>query len=112
MPKMRKMIWAIRRALSLGVIYLLLGRSDHARNCRRPRERKGRIVNRTQIDELRMHEQERDFLCVVRDAFRVFARRSSIVVGTAWAFAFAILVIVVWAQRDRSFINPTPGSSS
>jgi len=94
---------AIRRALSLGVIYLLLGRSDHARNCRRPRERKGRIVNRTQIDELRMHEQERDFLCVVRDAFRAFARRSSIVLGTAWAFAFAILVIVVWAATGPKF---------
>jgi len=48
-------------------------------------------------------EQKQDFFCVVRDAFRVFARRSSIVLGTAWAFAFAILVIVVWAATGPKF---------
>jgi low affinity Fe/Cu permease len=60
-------------------------------------------VNRTDIRELKTHEQERDLFCVVRDAFRVFARRSSIVLGTAWAFAFAILVIVVWAATGPKF---------
>ena len=93
----------VGQALLLGAIDLLVGRSDHARNCRRPRERKGRTVNRTQIEELKLHEQERDFFCVVRDAFRVFARRSSIVLGTAWAFAFAILVIVVWGATGPKF---------
>ena len=91
------------RAPSLGAIYLLFARLGHARNCRGPRERKGRIVNRTQIEELKMHDQERDFLCVVRDVFRVFARRSAIVLGTAWAFAFAILVIVVWGATGPKF---------
>ena len=93
----------VGQALLLGAIYLLVGRSDHARNCRRPRERKGRVVNRTDIGERDVHEQDRDFLCAVRDAFRAFARRSSIVLGTAWAFAFAILVIVVWAATGPKF---------
>src|SRR5439155_551061 len=91
------------RAPSLGAIYLLFGPLGHARNCRGPRERRGRIVNHTQIEEVKMHEPERDFLCVVRDAFRVFARRSAIVLGTAWAFAFAILVIVVWGATGPKF---------
>ena len=93
----------VGQALLLGAIYFLVGRSDHARNCRRPRERKGRVVNRTAIRELKTQEQERDFLCAVRDAFRGFARRSSIVLGTAWAFAFAILIIVVWAATGPKF---------
>jgi len=93
----------VGQALLLGAIYLLFGRSDHARNCRGPRERKGRVVNRTQIEELKADEQERDVFCVVRDAFRAFARRSSIVLGTAWAFAFAILIIAVWAATGPKF---------
>ena len=60
-------------------------------------------MNRTQTDELEKHEEERDFFCVVRDAFRVFARRSSAVLGSAWAFAGAILIIVVWALTGPTF---------
>ena len=60
-------------------------------------------MNRTQTDELKKHEEERDFFCVVRDAFRVFARRSSAVLGSAWAFAGAILIIVVWALTGPTF---------
>lgn len=41
-------------------------------------------------------EKQGDFLCLVRDAFHVFARRSSILLGSAWAFAGALLVISVW----------------
>ena len=60
-------------------------------------------VNRTQIEELKEHEKERDFFCVIRDAFHVFARRSSMVLGSPWAFACAILVIVVWAATGPTF---------
>jgi len=49
------------------------------------------------------NEQERDFLCVVSDAFRVFARRSSMMLGSAWAFAGAVLVIVVWLLTGPTF---------
>ncbi len=75
----------------------------HARNCQRPRERKGTVVNGTDIGDRNVHEQERGLFGVVRDAFRLFARRSSHVVGTAWAFAFAILVIAVWAATGPKF---------
>ena len=50
-----------------------------------------------------MREKEHDFLCVVSDAFRVFARRSSIMLGSAWAFAGAVLVILVWLLTGPTF---------
>jgi low affinity Fe/Cu permease len=50
----------------------------------------------TQTEKLRKQEKERDFFCIVRDAFRVFARHSAIVLESAWAFAGAVLVILVW----------------
>jgi len=61
------------------------------------------VVNHTQTEKLKEHEQERDFFCVVSDAFRVFARRSSIMLGSAWAFAGAMLVILVWLLTGPTF---------
>ena len=46
---------------------------------------------------------DRDFFCRIRDAFGVFARRTSSVLGTAWAFVCAILIIVVWAMTGPTF---------
>jgi low affinity Fe/Cu permease len=46
---------------------------------------------------------DRDFLCRIRDAFGVFARKTSSVLGSAWAFVFAILIIVVWAMTGPTF---------
>jgi low affinity Fe/Cu permease len=46
---------------------------------------------------------ERDFFCVVADAFRCFAQRSSILLGSAWAFCGAVLVIVVWLVTGPTF---------
>ncbi len=40
-------------------------------------------MNKTQAAELKQHEQERDFFCVVSDAFHVFAQRSAILLGSA-----------------------------
>lgn len=48
-------------------------------------------------------EDERDFLCKIRDAFGVFARKTSGVLGSAWAFVIAILIIVVWALTGPTF---------
>ncbi len=39
----------------------------------------------------------------MQDAFRVFARQTSAVLGTAWAFVGAFLVIVVWALTGHIF---------
>jgi low affinity Fe/Cu permease len=60
-------------------------------------------VQETQVEKLKEREQQRDFLCVVSDAFRVFARRSSMMLGSAWAFAGAVLVILVWILTGPTF---------
>jgi low affinity Fe/Cu permease len=57
----------------------------------------------TQIEKLMEQEKERDFFCVVSDAFRIFARRSSIILGSAWAFAGAVLVILIWIPTGPTF---------
>jgi low affinity Fe/Cu permease len=60
-------------------------------------------MQETQIEKLKKNEQERDFFCVVSDAFRVFARRSSSMLGSAWAFTAALLVIVIWLVTGPVF---------
>ena len=39
----------------------------------------------------------------MNDAFRVFARRSAALLGSAWAFAGAVLVILVWLLTGPTF---------
>src|SRR5947209_5294661 len=58
---------------------------------------------KTQKEKLKEQEESRDFFCVVSDAFRVFARRSSMILGSAWAFAGALLVILVWILTGPMF---------
>ncbi len=60
-------------------------------------------MNKTQTQELKEHKQERDFFCLISDAFRVFAHRSSVMLGSAWAFTAAVLVIVVWLVTGPTF---------
>jgi low affinity Fe/Cu permease len=60
-------------------------------------------MNRTQGQELKRHERGRDIFCVVSDAFRVFARRSSVLLGSAWAFAAAVLAILIWIVTGPTF---------
>jgi low affinity Fe/Cu permease len=43
------------------------------------------------------------FFCIVRDAFRCFAQRASVLLGSAWAFCGAVLVIVVWLVTGPAF---------
>ena len=57
----------------------------------------------TQKKKLNEHERSRDFFCVVSDAFRIFARRSSRVLGSAWAFAGAIVILIVWGLTGPMF---------
>src|SRR3982074_3051928 len=59
---------------------------------------KGRRKNGTKNDC-----DDRDFLCRIRDAFGVFARKTSTVLGSAWAFVVAILIVVVWALTGPTF---------
>jgi len=60
-------------------------------------------MNKTQPQELKDHERQRDFFCVVSDAFRVFAQRSATMLGSAWAFAAAVLAILVWLVTGPMF---------
>ena len=46
---------------------------------------------------------ERNILCRIRDAFGVFARKTSTILGSAWAFVIAILIIVLWAMTGPAF---------
>jgi low affinity Fe/Cu permease len=60
-------------------------------------------MNKTQAEELKKHEREHDFFCAIRDAFRVFAHRSSTMLGSAWAFSAAVLVILLWLVTGPIF---------
>jgi low affinity Fe/Cu permease len=61
------------------------------------------MANHARTKEAKRNEQERDFFCIVRDAFRCFAQRASVLLGSAWAFCGAVLVIVVWLVTGPTF---------
>jgi low affinity Fe/Cu permease len=42
-------------------------------------------------------------MCRVRDAFRIFARWASEILGSAWVFVIAIGVIIIWALSGHLF---------
>ncbi len=46
---------------------------------------------------------ERDLFCRIRDAFGVFGRKASRILGSAWAFVCAIVIIAVWALTGPTF---------
>jgi len=74
-----------------------------ARNFRVTHEALSGIMNKTQTQELKRRERERDIFCVISDAFRVFAHRSAIMLGSAWAFAAAVIAILVWIVTGPTF---------
>jgi low affinity Fe/Cu permease len=47
--------------------------------------------------------EESNFFCRVQDAFRIVARRTSAILGTAWAFMGAVAVIVIWGLTGHIF---------
>ncbi len=48
-------------------------------------------------------EKPRDVFCRAQDSFRRFARKSSEVLGSPWAFISAIFIIVVWGVTGPAF---------
>ena len=74
-----------------------------ARKLRVARERLSDMANKASAAEWKKNEQERDIFCAISDAFRSFAHRSSILLGSAWAFCGAVLVIVVWLVTGPTF---------
>ena len=61
------------------------------------------MANHGSTRVVKENEQKRDFFCTVRDAFRCFAQRASELLGSAWAFCGAVLVIVVWLVTGPTF---------
>ena len=59
-------------------------------------------MNKTD-EKVKKNERERDFFCVVSDAFRIFARHSAVMLGSAWAFGGAVFVILVWILTGPTF---------
>ena len=57
----------------------------------------------TQKETLKHHEESQEFLCIASDAFRIFARHASMVLGSAWTFASAILIIIIWGLTGPMF---------
>ena len=47
--------------------------------------------------------ENRGIICKIQDAFRVFARRTSEILGTAWSFVAALAIIVIWAATGHIF---------
>ena len=48
-------------------------------------------------------EKQRSAFCRVNDAFAGFARHSSAILGSAWAFTVAITIIIVWGLTGPTF---------
>lgn len=60
-------------------------------------------MKETQTEKLKEQEASGRFLCAMQDAFRIFARKSSSILGSAWAFVFAFLIIAVWGITGPTF---------
>ena len=61
------------------------------------------MARETQKQRVKDDEKSDSFYCRVSDAFRVFARGASTILGSAWAFVFALLVIIVWGITGPTF---------
>ena len=61
------------------------------------------VVNHNERQEREKDVAGGNFLRVARDAFHVFARRSAMVLGTAWAFAIAVTIILIWGITGPAF---------
>jgi low affinity Fe/Cu permease len=57
----------------------------------------------TQAQKFKGQETSNGFFCVIQDAFRVFARKTSGVLGSAWAFVIALIIIAIWAMTGPMF---------
>jgi low affinity Fe/Cu permease len=61
------------------------------------------IATKTNNRKAREEPDKRDIFCLVQDAFRIAARKTSTVLGTAWAFMGAVSVIVIWGLTGHIF---------
>jgi low affinity Fe/Cu permease len=66
-------------------------------------KREGRVHGKERSERREDECDERDILCRIRDAFGVFARKTSTVLGSPWGFVCAIFIIVIWALTGPTF---------
>jgi low affinity Fe/Cu permease len=64
---------------------------------------KGNGRRKNDNTDARNKSEDRDLFCRIRDAFAIFARKTSTILGSAWAFVIAIGIIVVWAATGHAF---------
>jgi low affinity Fe/Cu permease len=57
----------------------------------------------TQGQRIKEQKASGTFLAAVSDVFRLFARKSSVVLGSALTFAAAVLIIVTWGLTGPKF---------
>jgi len=67
------------------------------------RERLNDMASKARAAKRTTNGEGRDIFCAVSDAFRSFAHRSSTLLGSAWAFCGAVLVIVLWLVTGPAF---------
>jgi low affinity Fe/Cu permease len=60
-------------------------------------------VQQSTREKPKVHQQEPGFLCAVTDVFHILARRCALMLGSAWAFVGALLVILVWILTGPTF---------
>ena len=46
---------------------------------------------------------QQNVFCLVQDAFRIAARKTSTVLGTAWAFMAAVSIVLIWGLTGHIF---------
>jgi low affinity Fe/Cu permease len=61
------------------------------------------MAKRSRTTSANAKDPKRDWFCRIQDAFRIAARRTSGVLGTAWAFMAAVGIIVVWGLTGHLF---------
>lgn len=59
-------------------------------------------MNHNDTSDVKKRGQRRNF-SPVSEAFHLFAHRSATVLGTAWAFVVAVLIILVWGATGPTF---------
>ncbi len=68
-----------------------------------PVDIKNSVPMATQAQKLKEQEASGNFFFAVSDMFRIFARNSSVRLGSARTFAAAILIIIAWGLTGPAF---------
>jgi len=60
-------------------------------------------MNNNVMSQAKKGPQRRNFFSRASEVFHLFANRSAALLGTAWAFAVAVLIILVWGATGSAF---------